>query len=560
MFCFIEKANILFHSLLSYYEAVEVLDAQYSCMAIDLPSYDQIYSFISDMPSQDSIRIDMQGIDDCTFDISNRGLWEEEYSGFLSKLEENDNIAIKIHIDKRICDGYRRSVYDFERFADYLTKCTLKQLLVMFSNLLGQSNHFLRFDVLDMSANIFTKYIAFCNPETIWPICDDERDVDLKKCREACVFLHCFDYPLLPQDFCVVCGEHEKIIPIFRLLENLLSLIYIANTSHIVDDKVVLQFGTNNSFCYKLDSLGVNKNICSIFQWVYGGDTAVERAAIARNIILIYCKTSEQIKDIDDNMLASIKSNYLIYQKDNTEQYINMKNQISTFIVDITKQQQEMTTDLMGSLRNNFIAIVTFFISVIFTEAINIEDLSSTYFTVKVLYISYVLIAASLLYWIITIVVKNAKWSLVSNGYSQLKENYKDILDEKDIERAFHNDESFNNAEKRVKTCTCWVSIVWLVFIIVLVILVEALNPNPIFKRLEMLIQTPNTQYIDETIQATPIPDVTQCNAVDPILCTLPTWIVYGENFFEGLIKDLPSRIIMPYYSGETCTYVEIYT
>ena len=81
-------------------------------------------------------------------------------------------------------------------------------------------------------------------------------------------------------------------------------------------------------------------------------DSCVDKASIARKIINTYCRDKESILAIDDKVLNSIKSDYVIYQKNHVDQYIDMKNKISEFIVDSAGKIQELSHDIADAFRN----------------------------------------------------------------------------------------------------------------------------------------------------------------------------------------------------------------
>jgi hypothetical protein len=244
----------------------------------------------------------------------------------------------------------------------------------------------------------------------------------------------------------------------------------LANSSYIANEKIVLQFSpTQSGFDYEINTIIDNRHICQLFKWAFDGDNTVERSGIARNVICLNCKNSEQILAINEDILNSVKSNYLLFQKKTTEQYIEMKNQISEFIVNASKQLQEIIHDLIDGLKNNFIAVIMFLITIILTDSIDWDDIIRTgglnkdlVFVINIFYV------ASIAYLVVTFVAMIVKWTFLKAGYKQLKDNYKEVLDEKDLEKAFNDDNVIKKAKRKIIISSMIIGVVWIIFLIII--------------------------------------------------------------------------------------------
>lgn len=201
---------------------------------------------------------------------------------------------------------------------------------------------------------------------------------------------------------------------------------------------------------------------------VFSGEDSADKAAIARSVISLRCKRKNDILNISQSVIASIKSNLVIYRKKQAKKYIRMKNEISDYIVESSKQVLELSKDLADGIRNNFIAVVVFIISTILTDKINIDSLEKLEMHPSVRLVGSGITVLSGIYCVVTLVATWVKWGWVQDSYERLKGNYEDILDKEDIKLAFANDKANIAAKKRLLWLSIAVSALWIVLVIVM--------------------------------------------------------------------------------------------
>jgi len=146
-----------------------------------------------------------------------------------------------------------------------------------------------------------------------------------------------------------------------------------------------------------------------------------------------------------------------------------MKKDISQFIVESSQQMQEIIHSLTDGLKNNFVAIIMFFITIILTDSLDWNDfLSGGKINTDLRWIIYIFLASSLAYLIVSVVTAVFRWKFYKADFNRLKQNYSTMLDEQDIEEAFKNDEPLTTVRKRtiissVIICTLWIAILALI-------------------------------------------------------------------------------------------------
>ncbi len=470
MFDVISSANKLFKTdISSYKEIIPEFSGEYKIRKENLPTVQELMNFLSSIPKQDEIEI--------TFDAEDyicsvgRAIWTDIYEAFVQDVYDDDEIKASILIKKHIADGVL-SVYNLKSFAEFLTNLKIEEAFLNFVDLFAKCGEHIVFRLLATNGTIRTKTIAFSDNNVVWKK-DENREKMLKKCEDACVFLDRGRINLVPQDFAVVAIDGQDIFGVtelFNKLESILSYIYVANTASIVNGVAVLQFDpSSNGHQFSLDQLSNNSVIPKIYDWIFREDECVDKACIARKIINIHCHTSEDILSIDDAILNSIKSNYVIYQNDHVNQYIEMKNKISEFIVDSVSRIQELSHDIADAFRNNLIAVMVFMLTVILTDSIDFHEFMGKKVSSNVISVCWFFTGATIAYFIITIIINGKKWGWLKQSYYGIKSNYKTILDKNDLEEEFRNDEPLKNARKQYLGNCILISVIWIAFIALMV-------------------------------------------------------------------------------------------
>lgn len=457
-------------SLIICEDNVDAFSIKYEIDASDLPSAEGLADLCNKCLERDDMEIRFYSAEDFTF--KNTGdLEQSEYEDYKLQLEQDDTVKIEIKIQKKFTDEII-SIYNIEKFSEFLCEQEREENLQLFAMLFAGGRQHICFQVVNCDRCIHTNSIAFV-PDSESVIWDNarSRDSDIKNCNDSSVFFGRAQYPLVPQDFAVIeqvydnCYDGIKVL--FDKLRNILSYMYVANTSNIVGNKAVLQFEpTINGYEYTLEQLSVNEHVWEIYSWIHKDEGGIDRAGIVRNIINIYCKTSDAILGIDENIYHSAAANYVIYQKKHTDQYIELKNKLSEFIVESAGRLQELAHDLVEGIRNNFVAVIVFLMTVLLTDSIDFSSFTQVRVSSNIVAVCGIFTIVSLLYMIVTVIAGNTKWGWLEKSYYDLKNNYNGVLDERDIQTAVNNDEAFESTKKVYKNVRRTISFIWVAFII----------------------------------------------------------------------------------------------
>ena len=465
MFSIIESANELFGNAAPSFceEVLYHFTIRYSLIKQNLPDADTLLSWLGNIPERDLIEVTFTSETERSIRISNKGIWEEDYRSFLSDLLDDENIEVNVKITKEIIDS-TISIYCLARFAEFIEGLGITDHLNNFSRMFKNNNEHLLFYVLDNDGELSTASISFAHANVSWEK-EKLRSEMIKNCNGASIFMQRSQFGLVPQDFTVLraSSEYHEINEVFEKLRTVLSFIYLANTANIIDQKVILQFDPSSpGYEYELDQIAENPIIPQIYEWAFADDHSVEKATIARKIITIYCHSPQDVLDVGQDVLNSIRSDYQIYQKNHAEKYIDMKNKISDFIVDCIKQVQEISHELTDAFRNNFVAIIVFIMTVLLTDTIDFANFLGSEVSENVKLICGLFSAATLVYLIVTVAMTILKWCWIKNSYKDLKANYVDVLVVEDIKAAFKDDFPIKRSFRQLCTITIVVSVLWL--------------------------------------------------------------------------------------------------
>ena len=461
---FMDLAQELFGTPESCREVFGELTARYNTVKRGIGTEQQIKKLINSVPEGDKMTLELESGLECSIHSTDGDKWKQSYADFLGELEDEDEISVTLQIEKTERED-RISVYSATAFKEFLCSAELKDLLKGFSELLRDKKRLILESPFAL-AHSYSIYInRLYNPDETW-----NRENQRQKCIEAGVFLERDSYPIIPEDFAITqTPADEKILIVFQSLRNILSYIYIANCASIRENHVLLQFDpTARSEAYSFEELSKCDTAYDIYKLVFSGEDSADKAAIARSVISLRCKSKNDILNISQSVIASIKSNLVIYRKKQAKKYIRMKNEISDYIVESSKQVLELSKDLADGIRNNFIAVVVFIISTILTDKINIDSLEKLEMHPSVRLVGSGITVLSGINCVVTLVATWVKWGWVQDSYERLKGNYEDILDKEDIKLAFANDESNIAARRRLIRLSIAVSGLWIVLVIVM--------------------------------------------------------------------------------------------
>jgi len=458
-------------------ERMKVYEASFKFDIENAPAYSYFSNIIQFVSQRDRIKIILEDEAERIFDFSNTS--EESYKAYIRDALVDEIVDVRIKIDKDVIDDHF-SVYAFNEFVNDILSLSIEEVMISFSDLLKQVSEILVFDIYDTVRMFATKsmfFVPFGNSVTN---SEFNRSQRIEKCKEVSYFYNFDTYELLPDDFKLMIDyESNPLTELFQKLTFLLSISFIATSSSISGSylKGIINGQRTMEYQCEINQLPNNKNLYSIYNWIYTEGNAIDKAIIARNVISLHCKYVP-VTEIDDKVMASIQSNYNLYLKENVKEYLDLKNKVAEFISETISKTGEYATGLLDKFKGNIIAIFGFMFSVILANVVSDQPLDNI-FTKEITTLVECVIVGSFVYLVICYLQSRYEIQKVYDSYNQLKQNYKEILTEEDLHEIFGDDEMLFKVKKTISKSEKIYMGMWILFLISVLIVVECLSSSP---------------------------------------------------------------------------------
>lgn len=472
-------------------ERVKIIEAEIVLDKKRLPTFESIFSFLSKIPSRDICDLSFTVDNDDFYILSNKysqSNLDKNYLDFLNISDDYNEITVKLSIHKSISNN-TFSIYDFDLFYKDLESISLIDRLELFSMLLEELDY-LDFDVFDQDFFLLTNTMSFIPRGQNISHQLVKRNQIINNCRDISYFYNFGDINLLPEDFNILSSSNcDNLEGLFNSISTLLSLIYISTNSSLETNFIKIQIAGQRHIekKYELNEMRYNAEINKIYFWIYSDSSYVDKALIARNIISLHCKYSDLLF-LDGKTFSSIQSNFNLYIKDNVNQYLDLKNKMSEFICDVVSKTGDYAMGMLENFKKNIFAILVFIFTVILANIVSDQPLDNI-FTKDITIILEVVVIGSFVYLIISKMEVNYKFKKIHESYQALKENYKDVLADKDIDEIFKDDQLMNKMSKTVSTSANCYFILWVLFLIALLVVIELASTSPFLLNLLKLLQ-----------------------------------------------------------------------
>lgn len=419
------------------------------------------------------------------YDSKNGSL--SKYIGDLKAVaKKGDRIELRLTIIKNKIDNVL-SVYNLTEFSNYLKSLSFSIFLKVFEKCLGTEKLILECQEDNLGEIAFeTKTIKLTSKNVNKEVEEIEIKLREEKIYNATTLCH-WDIEkklLLPEDLypTVIENANDEIVKIFKKTCTLYTLMFIFDYSSLKEDKFLYKLNGYKTFGEEI-SISKNSDISididsvdlfyKIYQWIYVGGNINDKISIARNIISL--NYNPKTLQLSKTSFDSILSNYKIYERQNVKQYIEVRNKLSEILIGLQEKIDKIVDGFIGDFKKNLITIISFFISVIAIRVVSKGDFIGG-FTNEIIILSYsfLLISIGILFY--------SRWefskriALFDKHYEQLKERYKELLSEDEINKIFDqsnpknlNSKSFVDGQKKFYT------ILWFCSILVLSIAIAVI-------------------------------------------------------------------------------------
>ena len=465
------------------YEKSKKVNIKFETTQSNLP-IDNLESYFMMFPKRDFVKININFFDENFFECSNKDLKLSEYTEFVGLYDADDQCTVNVEITKSIADS-TFSVYMFDTFVENVLKDEIYKVLSLFSMLLSNQDHLI-FQCFEKDRFFWkTKTVAFLGTDTEKEFKLENRIDLLNQIKENANCTVFEKYHLLPDDFKIEINDsNNKLTSLFANLSTFLSLMYISSFSTFDTNGFNCEITghRNITFSENFSSLKNNEEMYKIYNWAFLDGNVVDKLLIARNAISLHCKYIKLI-DIDERTFESIKSNHQLYLKNNASKYIEAKEQVSKFIVEIISQINSNISKLSGEFKNNFIAIVGFLMTAFLVNIVSQQPLDNI-FTKDITKIMEIIIICSVAYAFISIAYSNKKYKQQIKAYSTIKNNYINVLSEIEIFEIFDENKQFAETKKEYNNQLWLFSGIWIGCIILVFIITEIAGSQSICKQI----------------------------------------------------------------------------
>jgi hypothetical protein len=214
----------------------------------------------------------------------------------------------------------------------------------------------------------------------------------------------------------------------------------------------------------------------NIYTWIFTDGNPTDKALITHNVISLHCKF-EALLNLDTTVFEAIKTNYNLYLRNNVNQYLDMKRDLAKFIQNVVSQVGDYAVTILGKFKNNLFAIVGFLFTVVLTRIGNTQKWDEI-FTKHTIYLFELFLFGSVFYFGVCFFETRFKLKKTKMSYTDLKENYKDVLSETELKDAFKDDKLLTDTEKSARRGMIGWSIAWGVLLLLTITIIEVFTAN----------------------------------------------------------------------------------
>ncbi|MEZ4801508.1 MAG: hypothetical protein R2797_01955 [Gelidibacter sp.] len=280
--------------------------------------------------------------------------------------------------------------------------------------------------------------------------CDNDTEKHILSTQ--CNFRNYIKYPFYPNYFY---SEHLNqeiknstvLEKTFFKLTILYSLIYLFDTSEIIEDKIKLSISGIKTFHYNLDFNDLSEftllEYYNIYKWVYSENRKIEdKIGIVRNIITSYINGHSII--IEKSAFISILSSNKIYVKGNISKYFEVRNKMIESIETTIEKINKSLDSFFNNFQKSVFVFISFFLSVFLFKIVRQEG-PEKIFNKETSLLGLGLIFLSFLFLLYSIYLLNMDKKRVKERYENVKNRFRDVLIDEDIEKILNNNSEYDD-------------------------------------------------------------------------------------------------------------------
>lgn len=424
-------------------------------------------SLISD---RDGITIRWKEMDSDDYDNTNYLSGKENWKKFKEEYDAEDEkseISVNISIDKHVVN-HHLSVYDIDVFTRTLLD---KNLLAFICTINNVFSDFLYFDIYDDTYNSWhTESIAFVRHDYDFTFREGKeynRDIRHATQKNICYIDGLDNITLIPEDFYFSEPQTELQL-VFMQVCCLLSQTFLFDSSQITETQYIFKLLGLIAYPNKTYKVAHVKELriispsiyFNIYKWVYSNGGLFDKIGIARNIISL--NINENTLALNADTFSSILSNYQIYEKENSLQYIELRNKISDILLGLQEKIDKISDSYLDGMKKNIFTIISFIITTVVIRMIGKQDVI-TGFSKPILVLISALLIASFIYMWLCLYEISKKIKLFKRHYSQISSRYEKLLCKNELENVFKdcNPDIADSHASILRNRMKWITYIW---------------------------------------------------------------------------------------------------
>lgn len=438
---------------------------------LNCPSIDELSGFISQIPERDDVFLSF--ID---YDIDYKRSRNADVSEFLqsvnSELQQKDNLKLRFIITK---DSHSscRSVYESDLFETYLKSKDFLTFLNIISSRIVRGELTFEYQEKDIPI-VYSSSICFRRKGINSRFRAKEPEIRLlrlQKSRELCHWNR-ERVNILAEDMLF---EQEDDNWHFELVDLLNRYCLVFVWMHLVDfvqfksDHVEMILNGLKSYSMDIPIEGILqkdydvaciKSMIDIYQWCYSFGDIQDKIMIIRNILSINIVPDRL--GIDVSSYHAILSNFKIFQKENVQQYLSMRNALSDLLIKLQGQINKLADDYLGEFKKNIVAFFSFIVPTIIVRAMSKGNMLE-WFSTGIIFMIVVSVFLSYVYYRFSRREYHKRSDMIKRQFELVKERYDDVLSEGEEKMIFSMSseddiESYSSFLKEREDC---ISVIW---------------------------------------------------------------------------------------------------
>ena len=384
---------------------------------------------------------------------------------------DSETAGFELHIQKSSTSEIM-TVYSWKAFFEYIENLNLFELLNWIWKLIERCGKMVLYVPLGEELYVETKSMMVSSKmehvDYKEKISAQERDKIVKKVRENVYVKDDRLISLIPEDFEIIESRgNNEFTSLLNHLQLVLCIAFLSNYTEIKEYSVRYDMRgyklVDGEYCIR-DAKDVSQTsgvLYKIVQWVYVDDfNVIDKCNIVRNILSLYIRKSWL--EIGQEAYMAIISSYKVYLKSSVDNYLQIKNEVVDKITDISEKIVLVAESISTRVRNNLLALASFFITTLVVNTISTEKIENI-FTKDITVLSYVFMIISFGYLLLCNWEMKKQKEKIQKIYESSKRLYQDVLCEEDIRNIYCGDTIYNEGTKLADDMMKKYNIFWIV-------------------------------------------------------------------------------------------------